>query len=168
MKPLALGFLAALTGLLSVAAANDVPAEPLVRFDAPATHFTQSCPLGNGRLGAMVFGGVEREHIQFNEESLWSGHPYDHTNSQAKAYLPQVRASVFDGQYDRAETYYREALAIAPDHRGATEYYGELMVERGDLPGARRMLARLETLCSFGCVESEDLRRWIEKGPPAS
>jgi tetratricopeptide (TPR) repeat protein len=72
------------------------------------------------------------------------------------------------GQYDRAETYYREALAIAPNHRGATEYYGELMVERGDLPGARRMLARLETLCSFGCVESEDLRRWIEKGPPAS
>jgi tetratricopeptide (TPR) repeat protein len=72
------------------------------------------------------------------------------------------------GQYDRAETYYREALAIAPNHRGATEYYGELMVERGDLPGARRMLAKLETLCSFGCVESEDLRRWIEKGPPAS
>ena len=72
------------------------------------------------------------------------------------------------GQYDRAETYYRQALAIAPNHRGATEYYGELMVERGDLPGARRMLARLETLCSFGCVESEDLRRWIEKGPPAS
>jgi Tfp pilus assembly protein PilF len=72
------------------------------------------------------------------------------------------------GQFDRAETYYREALAIAPNHRGATEYYGELMVERGDLPGARRMLTRLETLCSFGCVESEDLRRWIEHGPPAS
>jgi tetratricopeptide (TPR) repeat protein len=72
------------------------------------------------------------------------------------------------GRYDRAEAYYREALAIAPNHRGATEYYGELMVERGDLAGARRMLARLEGLCSFGCVESEDLRRWIEKGPPAS
>ena len=72
------------------------------------------------------------------------------------------------GQYDKAETYYREALGIAPNHVGATEYYGELMVERGDLAGARRMLAKLETVCSFGCAESEDLRRWIENGPPAS
>lgn len=71
-------------------------------------------------------------------------------------------------QYDQAERYYREALAIAPKHVGATEYYGELMVLRGDLKGARAMLARLEDACSFGCVETEDLRRWIEKGPPAS
>jgi tetratricopeptide (TPR) repeat protein len=72
------------------------------------------------------------------------------------------------GDYARAEAYYREALAIAPTHVGATEYYGELMVERGDYAGARRMLARIESVCTFGCVESEDLRRWIEHGPPAS
>ena len=70
--------------------------------------------------------------------------------------------------YDRAETYYKQALSIAPNHVGATEYYGELMVERGDIAGARKMLARLDTICSFGCVEQEDLRRWIEHGPPAS
>jgi Tfp pilus assembly protein PilF len=70
------------------------------------------------------------------------------------------------GRYDIAETYYRQALAIAPNHRGATEYYGELMVERGDLAGARRMLTKLDTLCSFGCAEAEDLRRWIDKGAP--
>ncbi len=69
------------------------------------------------------------------------------------------------GQYDKAEQYYSEALAIAPNHVGATEYYGELMVERGDIAGAKRMLAKLETVCSFGCVETQDLRRWIEKGP---
>jgi tetratricopeptide (TPR) repeat protein len=72
------------------------------------------------------------------------------------------------GQYDKAETYYREALTIDPQHVGATEYYGELMVERGDLAGAKKMLTKLETECRFGCVESEDLRRWIENGPPAS
>ena len=69
-------------------------------------------------------------------------------------------------QYDKAEAYYRQALAIAPNHVGATEYYGELMVVRGDMAGARRMLARLETVCTFGCVETEDLRRWIDKGGP--
>ena len=68
------------------------------------------------------------------------------------------------GQYDTAETYYRQALTIAPNHRGATEYYGELKVERGDIKGARQMLARLDTLCKFGCVEAEDLRRWIALG----
>lgn len=68
------------------------------------------------------------------------------------------------GDLDRAEQYYRQALAIAPDHRGATEYYGELKVERGDLAGARAMLARLEGLCAFGCAEAEELRRWIDAG----
>lgn len=66
------------------------------------------------------------------------------------------------GRFDVAEDYYRQALAAAPGHKGATEYYGELMVERGDLAGAREMLARLDGLCRFGCAEADELRRWIE------
>ena len=73
------------------------------------------------------------------------------------------------GRLDQAEAYYQEALAIAPDHRGATEYYGELKVVRGDMAGARLMLAKLDRQCAFGCAEAEDLRRWIEHGgDPAS
>lgn len=68
------------------------------------------------------------------------------------------------GRTDMAERYYREALAIAPNHRGATEYYGELKVERGDIKGAKLMLAKLDGLCSFGCVDAEVLRQWIVKG----
>lgn len=73
------------------------------------------------------------------------------------------------GEFDKAEGYYRSALDIAPDHRGATEYYGELMVERGDIAGARVMLAKLDRLCAYGCAEAEELRRWIDAGraPPA-
>ena len=44
-------------------------------YETPASHFTQSLPLGNGRLGMMVFGGVEKDRIVLNEESLWSGSP---------------------------------------------------------------------------------------------
>lgn len=66
------------------------------------------------------------------------------------------------GRLETAESYYRAALAAVPGHRGATEYYGELMVERGDLEGAERMLARLEAGCDFGCPEADELRRWIE------
>jgi len=68
------------------------------------------------------------------------------------------------GAFDRAESYYRQALAVAPDHRGATEYFGELKVERGDLAGARAMLARLDRICAYGCAEAEELRRWIDAG----
>ena len=71
-------------------------------------------------------------------------------------------------RFDVAEGYYRAALAAAPDHRGATEYYGELMVERGDTRGAKVMLARLEATCSFGCAEADELRRWIDGGPRAA
>ncbi len=68
------------------------------------------------------------------------------------------------GDYARAESYYRQALAIAPNHVGATEYYGELKVARGDIAGAKRMLAKLDRLCTFGCADAEALRRWIAVG----
>ncbi len=67
-------------------------------------------------------------------------------------------------RFDAAESYYLAALAVAPNHRGATEYYGELMVERGDLAGARLKLAALDAQCRFGCAEAEELRRWIAVG----
>ena len=73
------------------------------------------------------------------------------------------------GELNRAESYYRAALRVAPTHRGATEYYGELKVIRGDTAGARAMLAKLDSQCAFGCAEAEDLRRWIDLGrDPAS
>jgi tetratricopeptide (TPR) repeat protein len=68
------------------------------------------------------------------------------------------------GRLDIAEGYYRAALAAAPAHRGATEYFGELMVERHDMAGARRMLAVLDDQCRFGCTEAEELRAWIAVG----
>lgn len=68
------------------------------------------------------------------------------------------------GDIAQATSFYEQALAIAPDHRGATEYYGELKVAVGDTAGARRMLARLERLCTYGCAQTEELRRWIDHG----
>jgi Flp pilus assembly protein TadD len=71
-------------------------------------------------------------------------------------------------RYDQAEYYYTEALAVDPTHVGATEYYGELKVERGDLVAARKLLARLDDICTFGCSEAEELRTWIDKAPQSS
>ena len=68
------------------------------------------------------------------------------------------------GHYDLAEDYYRQALAAAPDHRQATEYYGELMVERGNIVGANALLGKLDRVCTFGCAEADELRQWIKDG----
>lgn len=64
-------------------------------------------------------------------------------------------------RYGRALAYYREALAIDPDHRGANEYLGEMFVELGNLAAARTQLAKLDAICAFGCEDAEELRRWI-------
>ena len=65
------------------------------------------------------------------------------------------------GRYARAESYYMLALAVDPDHKGANEYLGELYVETGQIEKAKNQLARLEQICTFGCVEENELRGWI-------
>jgi tetratricopeptide (TPR) repeat protein len=66
------------------------------------------------------------------------------------------------GRMESAASYYREALAINPDHLGANEYLGELYLEIGDIAAARWQLAKLDTICKFGCAEREDLARLID------
>ncbi|HQR31949.1 MAG TPA: glycoside hydrolase family 95 protein [Blastocatellia bacterium] len=72
-------------------------------FDSPATNFTQSLPLGNGRLGAMIFGGVGEERIVLNESSLWSGGPQDADRPDAAQYLPEIKRLLLAGKNDEAE-----------------------------------------------------------------
>ncbi len=77
--------------------------EPLrLRYTQAAERWTEALPLGNGRLGAMVFGGVAAEQIQLNEATLWSGGPRDGNNPGAREVLPQVRAAIFAGDYVKA------------------------------------------------------------------
>lgn len=66
-------------------------------------------------------------------------------------------------RFDVARGWYQEALAVAPTHRGALEYFGELKLETGDAAGAQAHLARLDRLCGFGCQQADELRRWIRE-----
>jgi tetratricopeptide (TPR) repeat protein len=66
------------------------------------------------------------------------------------------------GRLDTSLSYYRQALAIDPNHLGANEYLGELYIQMGDIPRARAQLARLDQLCAYGCAQREELARWIE------
>jgi len=78
--------------------------ETVLWYKQPASIWTEALPVGNGRLGAMVFGGVETERLQLNEDTLWSGHPRDWNNPEARKYLPIVRHLVLDaGKYVEAD-----------------------------------------------------------------
>lgn len=75
-------------------------------YDKPANQWTQALPLGNGRVGAMVFGGIEQELIQLNESSLYSGGPVkDNVNPSASSYLPQIREALLEKEdYSKANS----------------------------------------------------------------
>jgi alpha-L-fucosidase 2 len=99
---LSVHILAAASFTLSVAEANFTP-ETTIWLDAPATNFTESSPLGNGRLGAMMFGGVDEERIVLNESSVWSGSPQDADRPDAYKVLPEIQKLLLDGKNPAAE-----------------------------------------------------------------
>src|SRR4051812_3638018 len=72
-------------------------------YQQPATDWFASSPLGNGRIGACVFGGVATERLNLNEETLWSGGPRDTTNPEALENLPKIRQLIKEGKPDEAE-----------------------------------------------------------------
>jgi len=111
------------------------PAEPLTLwYRRPATKWeTEALPVGNGRLAAMVFGGIDHERIQFNEETVWDGVPGDRTNPQALAALPEVRRLLFAGQNDEATKLAGTTMMGNPMRIKSYQTLGDLFLE---LPAA--------------------------------
>ena len=71
-------------------------------YSRPAAEWTEALPVGNSRMGAMVYGGTGKETIQFNEETFWSGSPYNNDSPRALAALPEVRRLIFAGREKEA------------------------------------------------------------------
>ena len=112
--------------------ANDGSIGPALLYRQPAREWTEALPVGNGRLGGMVFGGVPAERIQLNEDTFWSGGPYDPINEEALQYLPKVRQLIREGRYREAQDLADEKLMGRPRHLQAYQPLGDLrLVLRG-------------------------------------
>ena len=72
-------------------------------YNQPAKQWVEALPVGNGRLGAMVFGDPVKEVIQLNENTIWAGGPNRNDNPDAREALPEVRELVFEGKYKEAQ-----------------------------------------------------------------
>ncbi|PVM84544.1 hypothetical protein DDF62_22665 [Caulobacter radicis] len=95
-------------------------------YRRPAATWNEALPIGNGQIGAMVFGRVGQERLQLNESTLWAGAPYDPVNPQARAALPRVRTLLAEGRFD-------EAYKLAEAHMMATPLWQMSYGSLGDL-----------------------------------
>lgn len=86
-------------------------------YDRPADHWEQALPLGNGRLGAMVYGRVDIDTIQLNEDTFWSGSPYNNCNPKALSHLDSIRHLLDNGNYAEAQ---RMAMTTITADRSVT------------------------------------------------
>ncbi|MFV8341282.1 glycosyl hydrolase family 95 catalytic domain-containing protein [Flavobacterium sp. XS2P39] len=115
-------------------------------YDKPATIWNESLPLGNGRLGAMVFGDPAVERLQLNEETIWAGSPNTNAHTKSLNALPLVRQLVFDGKYDEAQELatkdimsqtnngmpyqtFGSVYISFPGHQNYSNYYRDLNIE---------------------------------------
>jgi alpha-L-fucosidase 2 len=99
----------------------------------PANLWVEALPVGNGHLGAMVFGGASRERIQFNEHTVWTGEPHDYAHHGAAKYLPRIRELLWEGRQKEAEDLAMREFMSEPLHQKAYQAFGDLYLEFPDI-----------------------------------
>ena len=102
-------------------------------YQKPADEWEEALPLGNGRLGAMVFGQIQKEQIQVNEESIWYGKRREQINPDAKENLPKIREYIRNGQIQKAQKLMSLAMTGCPYGERMYQTLGEISIEM-DLP----------------------------------
>ncbi|GAA2403071.1 glycoside hydrolase family 95 protein [Streptomyces glaucosporus] len=116
-------------------------------YPRPADEWLRALPVGNGRLGAMVFGGTDTERLQLNEDTLWAGGPHDYDNPRALASLSEARRLVFEGRWDEARALVDSDLMGVPVKQLQYQTVGDLLLsfdgggtEDAEVSGYRREL----------------------------
>jgi alpha-L-fucosidase 2 len=115
----------------------------LLWYDKPASEWTEALPVGNGRLGAMIFGGPAIEQLQLNEDTLYAGSPYDPNNPEALKALPEVRQLIFEGKYKEAHDLVGAKMMAQPIKQMPYEPVGDLKLlfpDHDNISNYRRQL----------------------------
>lgn len=105
----------------------------VLHYNTPATNWTQALPVGNGRLGAMVYGDYKQETIQFNEETLWTGQPHDYANEGAYKVLDQLRQLLWEGKQDEAHKLANERFMSTPFGQLSYQPFGSVRLGFPDM-----------------------------------
>lgn len=116
-----------------LAACTDLSGRELkLWYDEPASVWVEALPVGNGRMGAMIFGSPSREHLQLNEETIWSGGPWTGGHRDVSVAIDSIRTLVFNGQYRKAQELADREVYHKSSHGMAYQPLGDLYI---DFPG---------------------------------
>ena len=130
-------------GSAAAVAAAESPALTLW-YERPAAQWVEALPVGNGRLGAMVFGGIEQERLQLNEDTLWAGGPYDPANPAAKTALPEIRRLLDAGEHKAAQELVQEKFMARPMKQMPYQVLGDLIFTTSGSETARSYRRELD------------------------
>lgn len=114
-----------------------------LRYDAPAEKWNEALPIGNGRMGAMIFGNPARERIQFNEDTLWIGGPKDYSHPGAAGALPEIRRLMFEGETGEAAKVIGERFLSLPKRQRPYQPFGDVYLDvfgEGEITNYKRTL----------------------------
>jgi alpha-L-fucosidase 2 len=110
-------------------AATSKGSPPRLWYRQPAREWVEALPVGSGKLGAMVFGGVAAERLQLNEDTLWAGGPYDPANPEALPALPEIRRLIDAGEYAKATQLAEAKFMGSPKRQMSYQTIGDLKLE---------------------------------------
>lgn len=139
-------------------------------FTKPAQIWEEALPIGNGRIGAMVYGGVEVDQIQFNEETLWTGEPRDYSHPGAADYLDEIRQLVWAGKQDEAEELANDKFMSIPLRQLAYQPFCEMYLKfhhKGEVSNYKRELNLATALAktSYSVGETNYTREYLASAP---
>lgn len=97
-------------------------------YPSPANVWTEALPIGNGRMGAMIFGGTEHARIQFNEDTLWTGGPHNYAHEGAADHLETIRSLLFSGKQDEAEQLASRHFMSVPLRQMSYQPFGNIVL----------------------------------------
>ena len=118
-----------LGAVYSTAAANEAEYDGLeLWYERPASQWVEALPVGNGRLGGMVFGGIEMERIQLNEDTLWGGGPYNPAREGAREALPEIQRLIAEGDFQAAQAMAQERFMADPMSEMPYQTVGDLII----------------------------------------
>jgi alpha-L-fucosidase 2 len=132
--------------LARVFVANELPEKGnhSLWYNHPAWEWIQALPMGNGRIGAMVFGGIENERIALNEGTIWAGGPYDPVNPAANQAMKKIRVLLMERKSDAAKKLWKDSAMAIPLRQPPYQTMGNLnlksILPEGEITGYRRTL----------------------------
>jgi alpha-L-fucosidase 2 len=109
----------------------------MLLYQQPAANWDEALPVGNGRLGAMVFGKTDIERVQLNDKSLWAGSKIDDNNPKAAAHLREIQQLLIDGENEKATQLGREILLSVPLRFRSYQTLGDLYLDFGSQRGIK-------------------------------